>query len=66
MPRLDDDGDSDLPTIGGQPPNLADLPAGCAFAERCVYRRPECLTAVPALRAISPTRQKACILEHLP
>jgi oligopeptide transport system ATP-binding protein len=66
MPRLDDDSDGDLPTIGGQPPNLAYLPPGCSFYERCAYHQPDCLEAVPPLRPVAPGRRKACILETLP
>jgi oligopeptide transport system ATP-binding protein len=65
MPRLDDNPDGDLPTIGGQPPNLAHLPPGCAFAERCAYVWDACLAAVPPLREIAPGRRKACTLDHL-
>ncbi len=60
MPRLTDDVDDDLPTIGGQPPNLARLPAGCAFAERCDYCQDACLAEVPPLRNIGPDRWTAC------
>jgi oligopeptide transport system ATP-binding protein len=60
MPRLDDDVTGDLPTIGGQPPNLARLPAGCAFAERCRNCQDACLSAVPPLRQIAPDRWTAC------
>jgi oligopeptide transport system ATP-binding protein len=60
MPRLTDEIDGDLPTIGGQPPNLAKLPKGCAFAERCDYCRDACLDAVPALRNIGANRWTAC------
>jgi peptide/nickel transport system ATP-binding protein/oligopeptide transport system ATP-binding protein len=31
-----------LKTLGGHPPSLSELPAGCSFAPRCRYRRPEC------------------------
>ncbi|HVJ54775.1 MAG TPA: ABC transporter ATP-binding protein [Aliidongia sp.] len=65
MPRLDDDPSADLPTIGGQPPNLARLPPGCAFAPRCPYVFDACLAAVPPLREIAPDRRKACLLDHL-
>ena len=33
---------SRLDTIGGQPPDLGDLPPGCPFQQRCRYARPEC------------------------
>ena len=60
MPRLDDDCAVDLPTIGGKPPNLAALPPGCAFAERCDYCQDACLAAVPLLRQVGPARWTAC------
>jgi oligopeptide transport system ATP-binding protein len=60
MPRLDDDPADELPTIAGQPPNLARLPPGCAFAERCEYCQDACLAAVPPLREIGHGRSTAC------
>lgn len=40
--------DVELAAIPGVPPNLKDPPAGCRFAERCEYARPECkVTTVP-------------------
>jgi oligopeptide/dipeptide ABC transporter ATP-binding protein len=35
---------SQLETIGGQPPNIAEKSAGCSFAPRCRYVRDECAT----------------------
>jgi len=66
MPRLNDDLAVPLSTIPGQPPNLAALGPGCAFAERCAYAEAACRTAVPALRPIGEGRRKACILDTLP
>jgi len=36
-----------LVEIGGQPPDLTQLPAGCPFAPRCVKRQPICTEAYP-------------------
>jgi oligopeptide/dipeptide ABC transporter ATP-binding protein len=36
-----------LVEIGGQPPDLAQLPPGCPFAPRCVKRQPICTEAYP-------------------
>jgi oligopeptide/dipeptide ABC transporter ATP-binding protein len=36
-----------LVEIGGQPPDLAQLPPGCPFAPRCAKRQPVCLEAYP-------------------
>jgi oligopeptide/dipeptide ABC transporter ATP-binding protein len=41
LPRLDDVHRRLVP-IKGQPPNLLNLPKGCAFAPRCAYRMPIC------------------------
>ena len=38
-----------LATIPGQPPDLANLPAGCAFAPRCPHAADECRAAPPPL-----------------
>jgi peptide/nickel transport system ATP-binding protein/oligopeptide transport system ATP-binding protein len=32
-----------LETIGGSPPSIAELPAGCAFAPRCRHAQPGCV-----------------------
>ncbi len=42
LPRLDKRDRTRLVPIKGQPPNLLNLPAGCAFAPRCAYRMPIC------------------------
>ena len=42
LPRLDDRRQERLQPIKGQPPNLLNLPPGCAFAPRCAYRIPAC------------------------
>ncbi|WP_370681197.1 ABC transporter ATP-binding protein [Comamonas sp. GB3 AK4-5] len=36
-----------LPTISGTVPDLADLPAGCAFSNRCSYAQAACHSQVP-------------------
>ncbi len=50
VPRLDEPRRARLDPIEGQPPDLAHLPPGCAFAPRCAFRVERCLTEVPALR----------------
>lgn len=49
VPRLDSAWSERLYSIPGAPPNLADLPAGCAFAPRCAYALPVCRNAYPPL-----------------
>jgi oligopeptide/dipeptide ABC transporter ATP-binding protein len=64
LPRLDRR-DSDLQPIGGMPPALDALPAGCSFAPRCRYVIDRCLVDDPALRPMGPT-SAACHVAPLP
>ncbi|GII65159.1 ABC transporter ATP-binding protein [Sphaerisporangium krabiense] len=59
IPRVDMKG-QELYAIKGLPPNLLDMPSGCAFHPRCPYRRDNCVTEVPPLYEISGTRGSAC------
>jgi peptide/nickel transport system ATP-binding protein len=49
-----------LAPIPGGPPDLTDLPGGCAFAPRCITRTARCGQARPALMPFSATRAAAC------
>ena len=63
LPRLDLPLPPRLPAIPGQPPNLADLPAGCAFAPRCPLVHQRC-SVRPDLRMRPPAaRSVACHFE---
>ncbi|WP_440026044.1 oligopeptide/dipeptide ABC transporter ATP-binding protein [Chromobacterium amazonense] len=61
LPRLDHDG-SDLVSIPGNPPNMAHMPKGCPFSERCVHASPRCATELPQLAAstLNPQILRAC------
>ena len=48
VPRIEQD-DQALVTIPGAPPNMARLPPGCPFYERCTLAEPRCLNTRPAL-----------------
>jgi oligopeptide/dipeptide ABC transporter ATP-binding protein len=48
--------------IPGQPPNLACLPAGCAFHPRCAHAMPQCATQEPGDRHIGPDWAAKCWL----
>ena len=48
-----------LPAIPGQPPDLSELPPGCAFAPRCPLAFEPCRER-PELRAVPAARQVAC------
>jgi oligopeptide transport system ATP-binding protein len=63
VPRIDGDTSRQLLPIDGQPPNLAALPPGCAFAPRCRQASDACRQARPLLRDIGTRHQVACILE---
>jgi len=60
IPRIDAPRPLHLASIGGVPPNPAALPAGCAFAPRCIYRLPICDAVAPPLIQSSPGHWKAC------
>jgi oligopeptide/dipeptide ABC transporter ATP-binding protein len=51
--------DGPLPSIPGEPPDLARLPPGCAFAPRCALADLTCAAPQP-LRALGDGRQAAC------
>lgn len=59
VPRVD----TELPellTIAGNPPNLQNLPKGCAFQERCGFATDQCTVAPPPLTHFGEHRQRAC------
>jgi peptide/nickel transport system ATP-binding protein len=49
-----------LPSIPGQPPSLADPPAGCRFHPRCVHAEAACRTERPPLVEPDPGHATAC------
>ena len=50
-----------LQTIGGAPPDLANLPAGCAFAERCAYAQDACRSTQPEAVRLAADHQARCL-----
>ncbi len=60
MPRLGE-GRRRLRTIPGTVPELADLPAGCAFAERCSLARETCRSRPPDMRPVGDGHSAACL-----
>ncbi|MEO6019474.1 MAG: ABC transporter ATP-binding protein [Knoellia sp.] len=58
IPRLDQKGQT-LAAIGGLPPNLTRIPAGCTFNPRCSMAQDICRTDEPALRPIA-NQESAC------
>ncbi len=61
VPRLDD-GDRPLVAIPGAPPNMARLPPGCPFSDRCVFAEARCRTTRPDLVPVPgrPGVSRAC------
>jgi oligopeptide/dipeptide ABC transporter ATP-binding protein len=59
IPRVDLKG-QELYAIKGLPPNLLDMPTGCAFHPRCPYRQDNCVTDNPPLYEINSRRNSAC------
>jgi len=50
-----------LQPIAGQPPDLAALPPGCPFAERCRFASTDCAQTPVRLRDTVPGRATACL-----
>jgi len=53
-----------LTAIPRVPPNLKKPPAGCRFAERCKYVKPECKVHSVHLREVGDGRTYSCILSE--
>ena len=53
VPRLDKPKGERLIPIEGMPPDLSNLPPGCAFRERCAYAISRCEDDVPEVRHVS-------------
>ncbi len=49
-----------LHPIAGSPPDLANVPPGCAFHPRCPFAQDVCHLEVPPLRSVGPGRESAC------
>ncbi len=60
VPRLDQEAGTRLVPIEGSPPNLANLPPGCAFAPRCRHATELCRRDRPALVPTGPEHHTAC------
>jgi peptide/nickel transport system ATP-binding protein len=64
MPQMDQPAHTRLRTIAGQPPSLANKPAGCPFAPRCGAAEGPCHTTMPEMRTGTDARHRfAC---HFP
>jgi len=63
VPRLDADTRKRLVPIEGQPPDLANLPPGCAFAPRCRHALERCRAELPVLAQAGANHYKACFAD---
>ena len=59
VPRLDDEA-AELPTIVGNPPNLAALPPGCPFQARSEKVQEICRHEMPPLATLADGSRRAC------
>jgi oligopeptide transport system ATP-binding protein len=64
VPRADTPRGAKLAAIGGQPPNLVNLPKGCSFAPRCRKAQPRCRQELPLLETVGPNQQVACFYPY--
>jgi oligopeptide transport system ATP-binding protein len=60
VPRLDQVTGEKLIPIEGLPPDLSNLPSGCSFYPRCVYRIDKCKEEYPPLQLVSENHYAAC------
>jgi len=60
VPRLDQPRKAKLDPIEGQPPDLADLPAGCSFQPRCKFAVVKCNQETPSLCEVGENHWSAC------
>ena len=63
VPRLDKPRTEVTEVIEGMPPNLAHLPAGCRFAERCSFVMDQCREEKPVLAEVSEGHFRACFYD---
>jgi oligopeptide/dipeptide ABC transporter ATP-binding protein len=60
VPRLDLPRRAKLDPIEGQPPDLINLPPGCAFRDRCRWAVDKCATETPPLMEVGGGHLTAC------
>ncbi len=63
VPRLDEAASAELIPIEGQPPDLVQIPPGCAFEPRCRFAVERCSTERPTLSAGSDGTRYACFVD---
>ena len=63
VPRLDKPKTRDMDVIEGMPPNLARLPEGCPFSERCEFVMDQCKVEKPLLEEVGEGHFRACFYD---
>ncbi len=66
VPAVDGEKAERLYQIEGSPPDLTQLPQGCAFADRCPSAMALCRAGVPAPTRVAPGHATACWLVPAP
>ncbi len=64
IPKVRDKKIEKLPTIKGMVPDLADLPVGCRYADRCPKVQPKCREQSPPLEYAGNGRKVACFFPN--
>jgi len=59
LPRSDQ-ATQQLDPIAGVPPDLSNMPAGCAFHPRCTFAQSRCQSELPVVSVTADNRQVAC------
>jgi len=59
IPRIDQDSKK-LAPVQGNPPDLLNLPKGCAFYPRCSKKQDQCMEHAPKLKPLSNNHEIAC------
>jgi oligopeptide/dipeptide ABC transporter ATP-binding protein len=60
IPHLERPAHTELPIVGGRPPDPTALPPGCSFAPRCEHAEDDCRAHAPALDEHAPGHRWAC------
>jgi oligopeptide/dipeptide ABC transporter ATP-binding protein len=60
IPHLERPAHTELPIVGGRPPDPTALPPGCSFAPRCGFAEDDCRATTPALDEHAPGHRWAC------
>jgi len=63
LPRMDGSPGEVLMSIDGLPPELYELPKGCAFAPRCEFVKEVCWGEIPQLEEVAPGHRIACFVD---